>query len=128
MITESSLQPAAALIFFTGGAAVFVFYELLKAVRFSKRLPVFAHITDGAFTLAAALFFIGLTHFFFEGKIKYFTVFNYIAGFFVARLTIRPPLCKLTAYLKKLYKSRRAIDTKDTGGDDNGQYQKSKAD
>jgi hypothetical protein len=104
MLTDSSLQPLAFALFFLGGAAAYVSYEILRALRFQARLPVFMHITDAFFAVGVSLVFVFLTHFFYAGIIKYYTLFCFALGFFSARLILKPPVRRFLQFVKTQHK------------------------
>lgn len=104
----------AALIFIIGGFLAYVVYEIIRFLRPEGRLGVFSHITDGVFAILAAALFVAMSHFLYAGKIKYFTLFCFVCGGVLARLSIMQPIRKFANFIKRLYKSYQETNTNDT--------------
>lgn len=113
MLTDSAVQPVAALLFLLGGAVVYFAYEVLRLVQFRKRLAVLSHILDGIYALCAVLVFIGLTELFFGGRVKYYTLLCFLCGGVAVRLTLKPPIRKFLFFLKSRYILHKRKNTKD---------------
>ncbi|MCL2630148.1 MAG: hypothetical protein FWD49_01330 [Firmicutes bacterium] len=107
MLTDSHLQPLALILFTCCGAGVYFCYEVLRAVRFQRKLPVLMHITDALFAVSVCAVFALLTHLFYSGIIKPYTLFCYALGLITARLSLKPAIRKVLQFVKRKYIGRK---------------------
>jgi|GEM_PF-5082103 hypothetical protein len=126
-IFESSLQPSEALIFFAGGGAISLAYEVYLVLRKGGRLPVLSHIADGLFAFAGAVLFLALSHFFEGGRLEYYFPVSFLLGGILTRAAIRRPLRKIFFKIRAAYKIQPASQTNGEEGRIMAQATKSKS-
>jgi hypothetical protein len=86
---ETLVQPYFAVLFFSAGCAGYVIYEFLRSFSAKK---FFAPIADLLSAMLACGIFLAVTHLFYDGQIKWYTLFCFFCGAIILRLLLKDQL------------------------------------
>ena len=98
---EAADQPIITLAFAIGGALAYIVYKIITEAERSAIFKKYSVLLDIIIGLYIGLSFLAISHFLFNGKLKYYMPIGYVMGMILANMFLERPIEILVKLIKK---------------------------